>query len=77
MTNIIDYAAKRRAREEQQRATKARTQLRLVASAVAASISEGLPGADEARAICDRALGEENHLTEDAIFDIIKGGSNV
>lgn len=67
---IIDFNAKRRARIEEANAARAREQLRAAAGHAIDHILDGLPGAAEARAICDRAIGEPlpETLTEESIL---------
>ena len=70
---IIDFTAARRARIEEANTARAREQLRAVAGHAIDHILDGLPGAAEARAICDRAMGEPlpETLTEESILATI------
>ncbi len=67
---IIDFTAERRARIEEANAARARDQLRAAAGAAIDHILDGLPGAAEARAICDRTMGEPtpDQFTEESIL---------
>jgi len=71
---IIDFNAKRRARIEEANAARAREQLRAAAGHAIDHILDGLPGAAEARAICDRAMGEPtpDQFSEESILAAIK-----
>ncbi|MAN46315.1 MAG: hypothetical protein GYB49_09370 [Alphaproteobacteria bacterium] len=66
----IDFTAERRARIEEANTARAREQLRAVAGHAIDHILDGLPGAAEARAICDRAMGDPlpETLTEEFIL---------